>query len=76
MPTGDFQLRDTEDRERRLADYRGQAVLLFFGFTQCPDVRPTALTRATEIKRLLGADAGSCARCSSPWTRSATPLKS
>ena len=58
MPTGDFQLRDTEDRERRLADYRGQAVLLFFGFTQCPDVCPTALTRATEIKRLLGADAG------------------
>ena len=58
MPTGDFQLRDTEDRERRLADYRGQAVLLFFGFTQCPDVAPPALTRATEIKRLLGADAG------------------
>ena len=45
MPTGDFQLRDTEDRERRLADYRGQAVLLFFGFTQCPDVCPTAHAR-------------------------------
>ena len=45
MPTGDFQLRDTEDRERRLADYRGQAVLLFFGFTQCPDVCPGAHAR-------------------------------
>ncbi|MFD4841321.1 SCO family protein [Achromobacter sp. NPDC058515] len=57
MPTGDFQLQDTDGRERRLADYRGQPVMLFFGFTQCPDICPTALTRAIEIKGLLGADA-------------------
>lgn len=31
--------------------------MLFFGFTQCPDVCPTALTRAVEVRRLLGADA-------------------
>lgn len=57
MPTGDFQLQDTDGRERRLADYRGHPVMLFFGFTQCPDICPTALTRAVEVKRLLGADA-------------------
>ncbi|MGE8615943.1 MAG: SCO family protein [Achromobacter veterisilvae] len=57
MPDGDFQLQDTEGRERRLADYRGHPVMLFFGFTQCPDICPTALTRAVEIKGLLGADA-------------------
>lgn len=57
MPTGDFQLQDTEGRQRQLADYRGKTVMLFFGFTQCPDVCPTALTRALEIKNLLGADA-------------------
>ena len=57
MPAGDFQLQDTEGRQRRLADYRGKTVMLFFGFTQCPDICPTALTRALEIKNLLGADA-------------------
>ena len=36
---------------------RGKTVMLFFGFTQCPDICPTALTRALEIKSLLGADA-------------------
>ncbi|HCW18928.1 protein SCO1/2 [Achromobacter deleyi] len=57
MPTGDFQLQDTGGQLRRLADYRGHPVMLFFGFTQCPDICPTALTRAIEIKGLLGADA-------------------
>lgn len=57
MPTGDFQLQDTDGQTRRLADYQGHPIMLFFGFTQCPDVCPTALTRAVEIKSLLGADA-------------------
>ncbi len=57
MPDGDFQLQDTDGKPRTLADYRGQPVMLFFGFTQCPDICPTALTRAVEIKSLLGADA-------------------
>ncbi len=52
----DFRLRDAEGRERSLADYRGKAVLVFFGFTQCPDVCPTALSRAAEVLRLLGDD--------------------
>ncbi len=52
----DFHLQDADGRERTLAEFKGKAVLLFFGFTQCPDVCPTALTRAVEVKRLLGAD--------------------
>ncbi len=50
----DFRLSDPDGRERTLADFRGKAVLLYFGFTQCPDVCPTALIRAAEIKKLLG----------------------
>ncbi|MGO4775567.1 SCO family protein, partial [Lysobacter sp. 2RAB21] len=41
---------------RTLADFRGKIVLLFFGFTLCPDVCPTALTRAVQIRKLLGRD--------------------
>lgn len=54
----DFRLADPDGRWRSLADFRGRAVLLFFGFTQCPDVCPTALARAAEVRRLLGDDAG------------------
>jgi len=49
-----FALTDHEGRARTLAAFKGHAVLLFFGFTQCPDVCPTALVRAREIKQLLG----------------------
>ena len=52
----DFRLNAADGGERTLADYRGKVVLLFFGFTQCPDVCPTALTRAVEAKKLLGKD--------------------
>lgn len=54
----DLRLQDADGRERTLADFRGRALMLFFGFTQCPDVCPTALTRALEIRQLLGADGG------------------
>jgi len=52
----DFRLTDADGRERTLADYQGKAVLMYFGFVQCPDVCPTALIRAAKVKRLLGAD--------------------
>jgi protein SCO1/2 len=52
----DFSLQDPDGRTRTLADFRGRYVLLFFGFTQCPDVCPTALSRAKEVRRQLGAD--------------------
>ncbi|MBP1204480.1 protein SCO1/2 [Duganella sp. 1411] len=52
----DYQLFYADGKPASLRDFKGKYVLLFFGFTQCPDVCPTALSRAVEIKRLLGAD--------------------
>ena len=51
-----FELRDSDGKARKLSDFQGKVVLLFFGFTQCPDVCPTALTRAAAVKKQLGAD--------------------
>lgn len=53
----DFQLLDADGRSRTLADYRGKVVLVFFGFTQCPDVCPTALARAADVMKRLGPQA-------------------
>jgi protein SCO1/2 len=53
----DFALPDTTGRQRRLADFRGKAVVLFFGYTQCPDVCPTTLSAMAEVMKLLGGDA-------------------
>lgn len=52
----DFALLDPDGNTRRLADFRGKVVMLFFGFIQCPDVCPTTLLRASEVRRLLGDD--------------------
>ena len=52
----DFSLRDADGKTRTLADFRGKLVMVFFGFTQCPAVCPTALLNAAEVKRALGAD--------------------
>ncbi len=51
----DFELPDTGGRVRRLADFRGKVVVLFFGYTQCPDVCPTTLQELTQARQLLGA---------------------
>jgi len=51
-----FALRDPDGRLRTLEEFRGKYVLLFFGFTQCPDICPTALSRAAAVRRALGAD--------------------
>ena len=53
----DFGLTDFNGVPRTLADYRGKAVMLYFGFVRCPDVCPTALTRAAEVLSLLGPEA-------------------
>ena len=52
----DFRMKDQDGRERSLADFRGKAVVLFFGFTQCPDVCPTTLGEIVQARQLLGAD--------------------
>lgn len=49
-----FALTDMHGKPRTLDDFKGQVVMLYFGFVQCPDVCPTALTRAGEVMRLLG----------------------
>ena len=53
----DFALTDPAGQPRTLADYRGKAVAVFFGYTQCPDVCPTTLAALAEATRALGADA-------------------
>jgi protein SCO1/2 len=51
-----FELTDHNGQPRRLQDFRGKVVVVFFGFTQCPDVCPTSMAELSEVKRLLGAD--------------------
>lgn len=50
----DFQLPDADGKVRSLQEFRGNAVVVFFGFTQCPDVCPTTLTELAQAKKLLG----------------------
>jgi protein SCO1/2 len=49
-----FQLTDQNGQLRTLQDFKGKVVVVFFGFTQCPDVCPTALAELAEVKRTLG----------------------
>jgi protein SCO1/2 len=51
-----FKLKDPQGETRMLTSYRGMMPMIFFGFTQCPAVCPTALARAVQIKRLMGRD--------------------
>jgi protein SCO1 len=53
----DFHLTDHNGKPRTLADYRGKAVVVFFGYTQCPDVCPATLAELAEVMRRLGPDA-------------------
>jgi protein SCO1/2 len=53
----ELALADHHGKARTLADFRGKAVVIFFGFTQCPDVCPTALSTLAEAMRRLGPDA-------------------
>ena len=52
----DFQLPDTDGKVRTLQDFKGKAVIVFFGYTQCPDVCPTTMADIAQAKKLLGAD--------------------
>ncbi len=50
-------LSDHTGRARSLADWSGKVVVLFFGFTQCPDVCPTTLATLADVMKRLGPDA-------------------
>lgn len=52
----DFVLTDHNGKTRSLKDFAGKVVVLFFGYTQCPDVCPTAMLELVEVKKLLGQD--------------------
>jgi protein SCO1/2 len=52
-----LELTDHTGRPRRLEDFRGKAVVLFFGFTHCPDVCPTTLGELANAVRSLGPQA-------------------
>ena len=52
----DFDLPDVAGQRKRLADFKGKLVVVFFGFTQCPDVCPSTLLELAEARKLLGAD--------------------
>jgi protein SCO1 len=51
-----WTLTDQDGQPRTLKDFAGKVVVVFFGYTQCPDVCPTALQEMVETKQLLGAD--------------------
>ena len=52
----DFELTDHNGKVRHLSDFAGKVVVMFFGYTQCPDVCPTTMTELAEVKKALGAD--------------------
>ena len=51
----DFSLLDPDGKVRTLSDFKGKVVVMFFGYTQCPDVCPTTLTEMQQAMTLLGA---------------------
>ncbi len=56
-PVRNFTLTGPDGKPVNLADYRGQAVLLYFGYTFCPDVCPATLAEVAKARRQLGKDA-------------------
>ena len=57
FPQADFHLTDHNGKPRSLEDFRGKVVVMFFGYTHCPDVCPTTLANFAQTMRLLGKDA-------------------
>ncbi|MEO7760909.1 MAG: SCO family protein [Casimicrobiaceae bacterium] len=54
----EFALTDHTGKPRTLTDFKGKVVVVFFGYTFCPDVCPTTMAALREVKEKLGADAG------------------
>jgi len=51
-----LSLQDQYGKPRSLADFKGKLVVVFFGYTQCPDVCPTTMVELAQVKKALGAD--------------------
>ena len=54
---GDFALTDDNGHRFELSSLRGKAILIFFGYTSCPDVCPTTLSKLSSVYKKLGPDA-------------------
>jgi protein SCO1 len=52
-----LELSDSAGRVRNLNEFAGRVVVIFFGYTQCPDVCPTTLSEMSAVKKSLGPDA-------------------
>lgn len=52
----DLAMTDHHGNARRLSDFKGKVVVVFFGYTQCPDVCPASMAELAEVKKALGAD--------------------
>lgn len=52
----DFPMPDLDGRPRSVADFKGKVTVVFFGYTQCPDVCPTTMSELAAVKKQLGAD--------------------
>jgi protein SCO1/2 len=53
----ELELTDFDGRRRHLTDFKGKVTVLFFGYTQCPDVCPTTMIELAQVRQALGADA-------------------
>ena len=53
----DFHLTDPNGKMRRLSDFKDKVVVLFFGYTHCPEICPTTLADLAQVMRLLDKDA-------------------
>jgi len=52
----DFSLTDHNGQARSIKDFQGKVVVMFFGYTQCPDVCPTSMAEIAEVRKQLGKD--------------------
>ncbi len=57
MPAADFALNDQHGQPFRLSDQKGKLVLIFFGYTNCPDVCPTTLAQFAQVRTRLSSQA-------------------
>jgi len=55
-PAYNFTLKNTDGKEVSLSDFKGNIVLIFFGYTHCPDICPSALNKLAKVYENLGED--------------------
>jgi protein SCO1/2 len=51
-----LELPDPDGKTRSLNEFKGKVVVVFFGYTQCPDVCPTTMAELSQVRRALGPD--------------------